>query len=172
MAENTQEQDSQAAEARKTIDDLNRQLKEASGALAGVKRRDDVYQQLRDKEGIADPYGLASAMARDVLIRDSEADALAGNVDAYLAEHAGYFTQPAPAVPVDEPVVPPPPSPYQGPNPQAPSEPATTAKILVGSKEWDEATAGMGLLEKARFGQSEQGVEVLDSIKKAHQDTL
>ena len=173
MAENTQETDSQAAEARKTIDDLNRQLKEAGGVIGEMKRRDDVYQQLQGKEGISDPYGLASTMARDVLIRDASADDLAGKVDEYVAAQAKHFATPVAAAPAEpEVVVPPPPSPYQGPNPQAPSEPATTAKMLVGSEEWDKATAGMGLLEKARFGQAQEGVEVLESIRKAHQDTL
>jgi hypothetical protein len=132
-----------AERIRRERDDLKAQLAEARGALDDVVLRDRMYAHFAQKADVKDPYAAATAAIQVSTLKGVAAEELPQRLDSWLDEQRRLFA--AAAQPAE---APPPPSPFQGPNPGAPGYQAKVEPMVVGSPQWNEWVKGKSPQER------------------------
>lgn len=129
-----------AERIRRERDELRQKLGDAEQALSDVALRDRFYEHFRQDQSLKDPYGLASAAVRDVTLKTVGPDEMGQRLTDWLQEQRRLISVPAAA---EEPAGnPPPPSPFQGPNPGAEGFAQKVEPMIVGSQTWNEWSQG------------------------------
>lgn len=165
-----EEQISQEAQARKTIDDLKAKLDSATEALRQAAVRDRLVEQF-SKQGVANPFSVATRALsdfKDVTGETPEAD-LAAKAKGWFEEQKAIFGG---STPSPEPQTPPPPSPFAGsvqPNLTAPGLPPLSVPVVIGSQAYKEQWASKPVADQLA-AMREGTLVVPDKVKITQQE--